>query len=76
MAMAMRASVTLSIAADTTGTFSWMLREKRERTSTSRGSTSLYESLGNTEATTVVTRSVICVGIWKCGTSGWLMANW
>ena len=40
MAMAIWLSVTVSIAAVTKGTFSWMLREKRVRNSTVFGSTS------------------------------------
>ena len=40
--IAVRASVTESIAAERSGTLSSMLRERRDRTSTSRGRTSLY----------------------------------
>ena len=50
MAMAMDASVTVSIAAETTGMFRVMLREKRVSKLTSRGNTSEYAGTSSTSS--------------------------
>src|SRR5438093_7344584 len=50
MAMARRASVTVSIAADTSGMFSWMLRDRRVARLVSRGRTWEYAGTNNTSS--------------------------
>ena len=50
MAIAILASVTVSMAADTNGMFSLMLRENLVASSTERGSTSEYAGINNTSS--------------------------
>ena len=57
IAIAVAPSVTESIAALTSGTLSAMLREKRDRTSTSFGSTSLYAGASSTSSNVRHSRS-------------------
>ena len=50
MAIARRASVTVSIAAETSGSLSWMLRDSRVERSVSRGRTLEYDGTSSTSS--------------------------
>ncbi len=57
--MAIGASVTVSMAADTMGMFRWMLREKRVCRETSRGRTSEYAGIRSTSSKVKPSRAIL-----------------